>query len=99
MKFLIGRLLEYIREKYDNWNKVDTHLNSSHDEYQYLDLVKDILENGTLEKGRNGDTLVKFGSMMKYDLKNDILPVLTTKKVAIKTCIKRIILVYKGFDK
>src|SRR5210317_991322 len=90
MKYLIERLVDYIRGKYDNWNKDESCLNCSHDEYQYLDLVRDILDNGTLEKGRNGDTLVKFGAMMKYDLKNDILPVLTTKKVAIKTCINEL---------
>ena len=65
----MGDYLNILEKNIDNWNKVDTHLNSSHDEYQYLDLVKDILENGTLEKGRNGDTLVKFGSMMKYRFK------------------------------
>ena len=91
MNNYIERLLHYIKEKYETWNnEPDAFSKKNHDEYQYLDLVRDILENGTLEKGRNGDTLVKFGSMMKYDLKKDILPVLTTKKVAIKTCINEL---------
>lgn len=91
MNIFIERLVHYIKEKYESWNnKSDTFSNKKHDEFQYLDLVKDILDNGTLEQGRNGDTYVKFGSMMKYDLKNEILPVLTTKKVAIKTCINEL---------
>jgi thymidylate synthase len=66
------------------------------DEQQYLDLVKDVIENGTPEIGRNGSTLVKFGNMMKYDLKNGTLPVLTTKKVAIKTCIQELFWFIRG---
>ena len=91
MNIFIERLVHYIKEKYESWNnKSDTFSKKKHDEFQYLDLVRDILDNGTLEQGRNGDTYVKFGSMMKYDLKNEILPVLTTKKVAIKTCINEL---------
>jgi len=67
-----------------------------HEEQQYLDLVKDVIENGTPENGRNGSTLVKFGNMMRYDLKNGTLPVLTTKKVAIKTCIQELFWFIRG---
>jgi thymidylate synthase len=67
-----------------------------HDEQQYLDLVKDVIENGTQENGRNGSTLVKFGNMMRFDLKNGKVPVLTTKKVAIKTCIQELFWFIRG---
>jgi thymidylate synthase len=66
------------------------------DEQQYLNLVRDIIETGTREIGRNGSTLVKFGNMMKYDLKGGTLPVLTTKKVAIKTCIQELFWFIRG---
>jgi len=66
------------------------------DEQQYLDLVRDVMREGTLEKGRNGDTLVKFGRLMRYDLKDGTLPVLTTKKVAIKTCIEELFWFIRG---
>jgi len=66
------------------------------DEQQYLNLVRDVIETGTSEIGRNGSTIVKFGSMMKYDLKNGTLPVLTTKKVAIKTCIQELFWFIRG---
>ena len=38
----------------------------NHEEIQYLNLIKDIIENGSYEEGRNGRTLTKFGVMMKY---------------------------------
>lgn len=90
MKSLIENLVHFIKERYEKWNNYYMVSNKTHDEHQYLDLVKDILDNGTLERGRNGETYVKFGSMMKFDLKDNVLPVLTTKKVAIKTCINEL---------
>ena len=58
----------------------------NHPEYQYLNLIKEILENGFLEKGRNSEVLTKFGTMMKFSLKDGTLPLLTTKKVAWRVC-------------
>lgn len=50
----------------------------------YLDIVKDVLENGHLKENRTGvDTLSKFGVFYKIDL-NDGFPLLTTKKVSWK---------------
>ena len=52
-----------------------------HEEYQYINLVKDILENGTLEKGRNGNTLVNIGSVMHFKLElNHHLHIVTYNK-------------------
>jgi thymidylate synthase len=83
---------------YNVWFKSQENLDEdvNIDEQQYLDLVKDVIKNGTPEIGRNGPTLVKFGNMMKYDLKNGTLPVLTTKKVAIKTCINELFWFIRG---
>jgi len=53
-----------------------------HPEYQYLDLLKDILENGTVKHDHNtgmGLTSV-FGRQMRFDLSKGF-PLLTTKKV------------------
>lgn len=47
------------------------------EEYQYLNLVKDIIENGIDKSG----TLSKFGCQMRFNLRNDKFPLLTTKKV------------------
>ena len=62
-----------------------------HDEYQYLNLLNDILENGIMEKGRNGNTLSVFGSAMHFSLENGKIPILTTKKTAWKTCLKELL--------
>ena len=53
-----------------------------HPEYQYLDLLKDILENGTVKHDHNtGIALTSvFGRQMRFDLSKGF-PLLTTKKV------------------
>ena len=61
-----------------------------HDEYQYIKLIKHIIDNGTLINGRNGNALTIFGSAMHFDLTNNIIPILTTKRVAWKTCAKEL---------
>jgi len=61
-----------------------------HDEYQYLSLIKDILNDGTMINGRNGNTLTVYGSAMHFNLENNVIPILTTKRVAWKTCAKEL---------
>ncbi len=68
----------------------------THEEEQYLDLIKDLLENGSLEKGRNGNTICGIGSAMYFSLKDKKIPILTTKKVAMKTCIKELLWFIQG---
>tara|TARA_Y100000389_G_scaffold69101_3_gene65722 strand:- start:552 stop:1463 length:912 start_codon:yes stop_codon:yes gene_type:complete len=67
-----------------------------HDENQYLALIEDIINYGTMVQGRNGNALTVYGAAMHFDLENNIVPVLTTKKVAIKTCIKELIWFIRG---
>lgn len=57
-----------------------------HEEYQYLQLIWDILSKGSDEMGRNGKVKSLFGNMMKFSLKDGTIPFLTTKKLAWKTC-------------
>lgn len=63
----------------------------SHEEYQYLNLLENILENGIWEEGRNGKTKSIFGHSMRFSLKDDKIPILTTKKTAWKTCLKELL--------
>ena len=68
----------------------------SHPEQQYLQLIRDILEHGHDHNGRNGGTKSLFGNMMRFSLKDGIVPLLTTKKVAWKTCFKELIWFIRG---
>lgn len=66
------------------------------EEYQYLDLISDILEEGTMEEGRNGLTKSIFGAAMHFSLENGTIPLLTTKRVAWKTCLKELLWFIRG---
>jgi thymidylate synthase len=67
-----------------------------HDENQYLNLIKDIINEGSLIEGRNGNTLAVFGSAMHFSLENNVIPLLTTKKLAWKTCLKELLWFIRG---
>lgn len=67
-----------------------------HEEDQYIELIKDILNEGTMVSGRNGNALTVFGSAMRFSLENNKIPLLTTKKVAWKTCLKELLWFIEG---
>ena len=67
-----------------------------HDEYQYINLIKHILDYGTMIEGRNGNALTIYGSSMHFSLENNTWPLLTSKKVAWKTCAKELFWFLKG---
>jgi thymidylate synthase len=67
-----------------------------HEENQYLHLISDIIEHGSLDNGRNGMTKAVFGAAMHFSLANGKIPILTTKRVAHKTCLKELLWFIKG---
>jgi len=67
-----------------------------HEENQYLNLIEDIMEENSEFIGRNGKTLAVFGSSMHFSLENNSIPLLTTKKLAYKTCLKELLWFIKG---
>ncbi len=67
-----------------------------HDENQYIALIDDIINHGDMVDGRNGKTLTVFGSSMHFSLENGEIPLLTTKKVAWKTCLKELLWFISG---
>jgi thymidylate synthase len=68
----------------------------SHEEYQYLHLIENIIENGIWQEGRNGKTKSLFGASMRFSLNNGQIPILTTKKTAWKTCLKELLWFIRG---
>jgi thymidylate synthase len=67
-----------------------------HEEYQYLNILTNIMENGFWEEGRNGKTKSIFGQSMRFSLKDGKIPILTTKKTAWKTCLKELLWFIQG---
>lgn len=53
----------------------------NHEEMQYLNLCRDVLENGVTRGDRTGTgTISKFGAQMRFSLRNNAIPLLTTKR-------------------
>lgn len=65
-------------------------------EDQYLNLIQRVLNNGEKQNGRNGEVISLFGEKMDFSLHNYNIPVLTTKKMAWKTCLKELLWFVNG---
>lgn len=70
--------------------------NIYHEENQYLNLIDDILSVNTIEEGRNGKVKSIFGASMHFSLSNNTIPILTSKKVAWKTCLRELLWFISG---
>jgi len=70
--------------------------NKYNEENQYLNLLDDILATCNNQEGRNGKTLSIFGSTMHFTLEHNKIPIMTTKKVAWKTCLRELLWFIKG---
>ena len=69
---------------------------NNHEEYQYLNLIDNIIKNGDFIQSRNGNVYSIFGNMMRFSLKDNKIPILTSKKVAHKTCLKELLWFISG---
>jgi thymidylate synthase len=67
----------------------------AHMEHQYLDLIRRVL-NGSKRMTRNGVVHSVFGAHMRYSLENDTIPLITTKKIAWRTCLKELLWFISG---
>ncbi|KAL0839764.1 hypothetical protein ABMA28_016403 [Loxostege sticticalis] len=74
-----------------------TNGHKQHEEYQYLDIVRKIIETGDKRVDRTGvGTLAVFGAMQRYSLANNTLPLLTTKRVFLKAVIHELLWMISG---
>lgn len=71
-------------------------LRNVYNEAQYLELVRTVIQNGRIRVGRNGSTVSHFGHQMRFNLRNNIIPFITTKKLAWKTCLKELLWFLNG---
>jgi len=70
--------------------------NKEHPEWQYLDMIRDIIDNGDVMMDRTGTgTRSKFGCTMRFNLK-DSFPLLTTKRVFFRGVMEELLWFIKG---
>ena len=70
--------------------------NDYHEENQYLNLIDHILLENNKFYGRNGNTIAIFGAALHFSLHDFTIPLLTTKKLAWKTCLRELLWFIKG---
>jgi thymidylate synthase len=66
------------------------------EEIQYLNLLRTIIERGTLEQTRNGNCLTIFGHQQRFTLKGGKLPILTTRKISIRIAFFELMFFIRG---
>ena len=71
-------------------------MNKNIDE-QYIDLLKDILENGVKKEDRTGTgTISVFGRQIRHSFKDGKFPLLTTKRIPFKSIITELLWFLRG---
>ena len=67
-------------------------MNKAHPEYQYLNLLEQVLNHGDERTDRTGvGTRSLFGAMLRFNLSDGTVPILTTKRVYWKTATKEML--------
>ncbi|KAI4463504.1 thymidylate synthase 1 [Holotrichia oblita] len=88
----------------DNKENVENNLNQigdvgaqRHEEYQYLDHIHRIITNGALRNDRTGvGTYAIFGAQMRYSLRDNVIPILTTKRVFWRGVVEELLWFIRG---
>jgi thymidylate synthase len=74
------------------WSHEAQRMTIRHPEYQYLDLLAEVLEKGDERLERTGvGAKSLFGAMLRFDLSDGTVPILTTKRVFWKTAVKEML--------
>lgn len=68
-----------------------------HEEYQYLNLIRDIISKGSFRGDRTGTgTKSIFGTQSRYSLRDSCFPLLTTKRVYFKGVVEELLWFIRG---
>jgi len=68
-----------------------------HEEHQYLNLVREIIDSGKQKSDRTGvGTLSVFGRQLRFNLRDDVFPLLTTKRVFWRGVVEELLWFIRG---
>jgi dihydrofolate reductase/thymidylate synthase len=93
-KYLLKDFYILSKEYYNEFDHCEM-IYKKYGEYQYLELLKDVLENGEKRVGRNGSIISDFSKHLKFDLREGF-PLLTTKKMFLKGIIEELLFFLRG---
>lgn len=80
--------VKFIKIMYENKNR---------DEDKYINLILDVLLDGNKKSNRtNTSTISVFGKMLSFDLQNNILPIITTRKIFTRGIIEELLWFING---
>ena len=65
-------------------------------ELGYLNLIRQIIKSGKKQVGRNGTTYTSIGETLRFSLEDNKIPLMTTKKLAWRVCLKELIWFMNG---
>ena len=87
-----------VAEKHDEQVSANNHGSQNHEEMQYINLVKDIIEKGLEKSDRTGiGTRSLFGpTNMRFNLRNGCFPLLTTKRVFWRGVVEELLWIIGG---
>lgn len=94
---------ESIKHQYDKTSDSDVMVSYREyryhnvDEYKYLELLNKVIKSGTCKPDRtNTGTLSVFGETIKYDVRNNIIPLLTTKRMFFRGIVEELLFFISG---
>lgn len=84
--------------KYENkspFMKIYRTIEQNKEEYQYLNIIEDLIKNGDFRGTRNSNTWSLFSKSMEFDL-SKTFPILTTKKLFFRGVFEELLFFLKG---
>lgn len=89
--------MEGTTKTHENTDKQTSKGDCRVEEYEYFDLVENILKNGKFKPDRTGTgTISLFGAQMRFNLRGDTMPLLTTKRVFWRGIVEELLWFIKG---